>query len=268
MRLSFAQGEHAEFVLDSGTASLGSAPGNTLVVNGRDVAPRHARVTVDARGAVLDVLDANARTHVNARPVRERAILRAGDVLCLGSTLIALKADSDDLIETGLPPEQAVPPAPTTPARVVLRGVSGAHFGKAISVNGRLVVGSGADSGLVIDEARLAPRHALIENVDDAIYLRGIGAEGGGSVNGIPSRNAIVHPGDQLVFERSHFIVEAPGLPLRGERSSRAFAVTAERDAVTVEQRPGGSGNSAIGWLIGAAALIGLGLLLLFHRGL
>ena len=53
MRLSFANGEHADFVLESGAASLGHAQGNTLVLSAAGVAPWHARVTIDPRGAVL-----------------------------------------------------------------------------------------------------------------------------------------------------------------------------------------------------------------------
>src|SRR5512142_2797852 len=83
MRLSFLNGEHADFVVEDGVISLGSAEGNTLVLAGRDIAPWHARITVDRRGIVLEVLDFAARTHVNARPVREKALLRLGDVLVL-----------------------------------------------------------------------------------------------------------------------------------------------------------------------------------------
>jgi pSer/pThr/pTyr-binding forkhead associated (FHA) protein len=271
MRLSFANGEHADFVLDAGFASLGQADGNTLVLAGKDVAPRHARLSVDSRGIVLDVLDPTARTHLNARPIREKALLRCGDVLCLGTIAITVKMDRDELIETSLPSEALAPATSSSPARVILRGVSGSHFGKAIAVNSRLTVGSGADCGLVINEAHIAARHALIENVGDAIYLRNITAANGIAVNGVRVGNAIVHPGDQLEFERNHFVVEAPGLPLRGEvRASYAPAIdeafeAAEGAESALDRVPP---ERAIWWLIGAAALIALGLVLLIHRGI
>ncbi|MEO7325262.1 MAG: FHA domain-containing protein [Dokdonella sp.] len=271
MRLSFANGEHADFVLDAGVASVGHADGNTLVLIGKDVAARHARLSVDARGIVLEVLEPAARTHLNARPVREKALLRCGDVLCLGTVTIAIKMDRDDLIETALPPEVAVATASSSPARVILRGVSGSHFGKTIAVNSRLTVGSGADCGLLIRETQIAARHALVESVGDAIYLRNLAAPNGSTVNGVRVRNAVVHPGDQLAFERSYFVVEAPGLPLRGElRSNESLAGAESFDAVhdaasAIEPaRP----ERAIWWLIGAAVLIALALVLLIHRGI
>ncbi|MEO5624963.1 MAG: FHA domain-containing protein [Dokdonella sp.] len=271
MRLSFANGEHADFVLDAGVASLGRADGNTLVLVGKDVAARHARLTVDARGIVLDVLESAVRTHLNARPVREKALIRCGDVLCLGTVTIVVKTDRDDSMETTLPPEAPASTASASPARVILRGVSGSHFGKAIAVNSRLTVGSGADCGLVISEPQIATRYAMVENVGDAIYLRSLSASAGSMVNGVRVRNAIVYPGDQLVFERSHFVVEAPGLPLRGEvRSSESLAGAESLDTVpgadsAIEPAPA---ERAIWWLLGAAALIALGFVLLIHRGI
>jgi pSer/pThr/pTyr-binding forkhead associated (FHA) protein len=267
MRLSFANGEHADVVVDEGAASLGNAEGNTVVLSGRDVAAWHARLTVDERGIVLHVLDPTARTHVNARPVREKALLRCGDMLCLGKVMIALKADRDDLIDSRVPAETAVPPA-SYPPRVLLRGVSGSHFGKAIAVNRRLTIGRERGCDLVLDETRVAPRHATIEHVGDAIYLRETGPTEGTAVNGVRVSAAVVHPGDQLTFGHSHFIVEAPGLPPRGDAGA-AHAITEQFEAVGDEDAnpPPPRAQGAIWWLIGAAALIALGLGLLLHRG-
>ncbi|MEO5622184.1 MAG: FHA domain-containing protein [Dokdonella sp.] len=270
MRLSFANGEHADFLLEGGAASLGNASGNTLVLAGPDIAAQHARLTEDRRGVVLEVLDPAARTHVNARPVREKALLRCGDVLCLGKVTITLKADRDDLIETSIPPESVPPATAQSPSRVILRGVSGSHFGRTIAVNHRIVVGSGADCGLVMEEGQIVSRHASIENVDESIYLRNIGgARNGSMVNGVRVTDAIVYPGDQVAFERNYFIVEAPGLPARGQAradDAQPLDVVDDRQASGVAAPPRARG--AIWWLIGVAALIALALGLLIHRGI
>ena len=268
MRLSFANGEHADFVVQDGVATLGNADGNTVVLPRGEVAARHARLCADARGLVLEVLDPAARTHVNARPVREKALLRCGDVLCLGKVVIVVKAERDDVIETALPAPSSAVEGAAHPARVVLRGVSGSHFGRAIAVNPRLVVGRDPACGLAIDEAQVAPRHALIEQVGEAIYLRDLDSPNGVRVNGVRVRNAVIHPGDQIAFERSQFVVEAPGLPLRGEdRRDVERAITDSFDAVASAPAPAEAAHGAIWWLIGAAALIALGLVALLQRG-
>jgi pSer/pThr/pTyr-binding forkhead associated (FHA) protein len=268
MRLSFANGEHADYVLDGGTIELGNADGNTLVLHGAGVAPRHARVTVDARGTVLEVLDPAARTHVNARPVREKALLRTGDLLCLGRIAITLKPDHDDVIVTTVPADPPGETAAPGSGRVVLRGVSGAHFGKTIAVDGRLVVGRAASCGLVIDDAQAGQQHAAIENGGDAIWLRDLGSPAGTAVNGVRVRDAVIHPGDQLAFERCLFVVEAPGLPLRGQAAAAdAHAITEPFDAIAHAGSGRNGGHRGMWWLVGVAALLAVCLGLLFHRG-
>lgn len=271
MRLSFANGEHADFVVGDGVATLGSAEGNTVVLPRGDITARHARLSADARGLVLEVLDPAARTHVNARPVREKALLRCGDVLCLGKVVIVLKAERDDVIDTTVPPAASTAQGVLHPARAVLRGVSGSHFGRAIAVNPRIVVGRDPACGLVVDEAQVAPRHAMVEQVGEAIYLRDIDSPNGVRVNGVRVRNAVIHPGDQIAFEGSHFVVEAPGLPARGEdrhEVERAITDSFEAVADASAPAPADAAHGAIWWLIGVAALIALGLVALLQRGI
>ena len=273
MRLSFPNGEHADFVVEGGAISLGNADGNTLVLRGRDIAPWHARINVDQRGIVLEVLDFAARTHVNARPVREKALLRLGDVLCLGVVAMMLKPDRDDAIETALPEESQAEPESeeALPARVVLRGVAGSHFGRAIALKQRLTIGRAADCDIVVDDAQIAPHHATIETIDEAICLRDMGSGAGALVNGLRLKTAVLHTGDQIAFGRDHFLIEAPGLPLRGEVAAAAAAADAaaletpatvdDAQAATVDMR------GSIWWLIGAAALIALGFMWFLLRG-
>jgi pSer/pThr/pTyr-binding forkhead associated (FHA) protein len=128
------------------------------------------------------------------------------------------------------------------------------------------VIGSGAGSDLLLDDPRIAARHATLECEGERIWLRDIESVEGTLVNGVRVRNAGIHPGDQLGFDRSQFVVEAPGLPMRGEAGAVAGDehVDVPSGEGTIEPAVQGS----IWWLIGAAALIGLGLFLLVHRGI
>jgi len=269
MRLSFPNGEHADFVVEGGAISLGNADGNTLVLRGRDIAPWHARLNVDQRGIVLEVLDFTARTHVNARPVREKALLRLGDVLCLGVVAMTLKPDRDDAIETSLPaPAETGPEAgEPVPARIVLRGVAGGHFGRAIALRQRLVVGRAADCDIVVDDAQIAPHHATIEHIDESICLRDMGSGAGALVNGLRLKTAVLHTGDQIAFGRDHFLIEAPGMPPRGEVASTDADAAPSSETVEDTQPASGNSRGSIWWLIGAAALIALGLTWILLRG-
>jgi pSer/pThr/pTyr-binding forkhead associated (FHA) protein len=181
-----------------------------------------------------------------------------------------LKTDRDDAIQTALPAESDdTEDAPDgAPARVVLRGVAGSHFGHAIALRQRLVVGRAADCDIVVDDAQIAPHHASIESIGEAICLRDMGSGAGVLVNGLRVSTAVLHGGDQLAFGRDHFVVEAPGMPLRAEMASDGTSLDAGHDA---EISPGSAGpadtRGSIWWLIGAAALIALGLVWMLLRG-
>lgn len=266
MRLSFSNGEHADVIVESGVTGIGSAQGNAVMLAGGGVMPWHARLVLDKRGMVLEVLDRQARTHVNARPVFERALLRLGDVINFDAVAVTLKPDTDAFIDTQVPPEASLTDVSDEVGRVVLRGVSGAHYGKTIKVGQRLLVGSGG-SGLDLDEPGMAEQHAVIAASDEAIHLRDLGSTSGSEVNGIRVRNAVLCPGDQISFGRNRFVLEAPGYPARGQGmptpAHMAPAITQTIDAIQMADPVPAShddGGTGIWWLIAAAALIGLGI--------
>jgi len=148
---------------------------------------------------------------------------------------------------------------------VVLRGVAGSHFGRAIALNQRLVVGRAADCDIVIDDAQIAPHHATVENIDETICLRDMGSGAGALVNGLRLTTAVLNTGDQIAFGRDHFLIEAPGLPLRGEVAPAPQAEDAEIESLAAAMPTDSRGS--IWWLIGAAALIALGLVWILLRG-
>lgn len=285
MRISFPGKEQDDILVGAGETRIGAAADNNIVVGGSGVAAHHLRLRAGERGIELVVPDAQARTHVNTRPVREKAILRLGDVVSLGSVSFVLKPDHDVDIGSDIPPPapaSASAPAGGLPPRVLLRGLSGMRFGKIVPVRGRLVVGKGAQADLDLDEAGIAARHAAVEFTDETIVLRGLGAGATAQVNGIVVRDAVLRAGDQICFGRDRFLIEAPGLPQRTvqgtapvwqastdpaiTRTMRAIARADE--AAPANSAAGGrdadAGKNDIWWLIAAAAVIAAGLVLLF----
>src|SRR5215471_11245568 len=135
MRLHFPNKEHADLLVAPGDTTIGAAADNTLVLDRPGIAAHHASLNVGDRGFVLSVVDSSARVHVNARPVREKAILRLGDVISLDTLQFILKPDRDASIRTELPAatprtggDDAATRARNVPPKAVLRGVSGTYF--------------------------------------------------------------------------------------------------------------------------------------------
>lgn len=225
MRLHFPHGEQTDVLLREGETSLGAAASNAVVLKGEGVQPIHASLLHDRRGLTLIVREGGQATHVNARPVREKAILRVGDMVSLGHVLVAIKPDSDQYVTSRIPPKTSQDEVMSeqnnetryrmAPPKAVLRGVSGTYFGKVIPVSGRLTIGRGNDCDLVLDEPEMSRRHAMVEATPAGIWLRDLGSSNGTYVNGVQVRDAVLFTGDQLAFDRNRFLIEAPGTPTR-----------------------------------------------------
>ncbi len=296
VRLSFPQGEHRDVLVGNGETTIGAGASSTVVLPQAGVRELHASILVDQRGYTLRVHGPDARVHVNARPVREIAILRLGDVVSLGNVSFVLKPDSDDMVATGepVPVNTDTPPPPGTPAasgadtryrvqppKVVLRGVSGPYFGRVVPVHGRLTIGRGSECDLVLDEPEMSRKHATIEVGSGEIWLRDLGSANGTYVNGVQVRDTYLYGGDQIAFDRNRFLLEAPGMPVRratpGPRAAEpqrpnvtavmpAIRFEGDADRASQPQPPpvDANGGWSPWWLLAAAALIGIGIAVLF----
>jgi len=233
MRLHFPQSEREDVLLGEGETSIGSGSDCDVPLQGEGVQDLHVIVTADARGPILWVRSPGNWTHVNGRPVQEKAILRIGDCISLGAVSLVLRPDTDSSISNALPPaitpeDDMLPAGQETryrnsPPKALLRGVSGPYFGKVIGIPGRLVIGRGDDADLILDEPEMSRRHALIEVAADSIYLRDLGSANGTYVNGVQVRDALLYSGDQIAFDRNRFLIEAPGMRTRPDGSAEVL---------------------------------------------
>jgi hypothetical protein len=177
--------------LEDGLHAIGPAPdGGLRRVDGSGGDAR-VWIRVDRCGTWLAVVDGVRGVHVNGRPVRRCALLRAGDSVHVDGSEIVLTAP---VAAAG---EGAVAKAPqagdATDPRLVLRGLGGRHHGRSYTLGQARSLGSariGWEGGRVL----------LRAGGDEAV-----------SVNGIACREAVLRPGDQLAFAGGQrFVVEAP----------------------------------------------------------
>jgi hypothetical protein len=235
----------------------------------------------DRRGIWLRVPAGTQGVHLNARPVRRAALLHVGDLVCLEQVQIELRENDPARIDPRIP---SAPPLPlgenqrVSASRVVLRGRSGAHYGRSFTLTEPRVVGRAASCDIRIDDAALADRHAQFELHGDRVVLRSLAGGEFMAVNGIPVRDAVLSPGDQVVIDQHRFLLEAPGLPMRGQDGGRhgpSIAHTQTMQSVRPRGAPAsapsgagqdpaepppegkpGSDPGALWWLIAAAAVL------------
>jgi hypothetical protein len=177
--------------LDDGLHAIGRAPEGGLcrVEGGGDA---RVWIRVDRCGTWLAVVDGVRGVHVNGRPVRRCALLRAGDSVHVDGAEIVLTAPvaaaAGDAAATAPAPDDAVDP------RLVLRGVGGRHHGRSYTLGQARGLGS----------ARIAWE-------EGRVVMRTGPGEAPVVVNGTPCREAVLRPGDQLAFDTGQrFVVEAP----------------------------------------------------------
>lgn len=269
MKISFPGGERQDFLAAAGMVRVGSAPDNDIVLPAaRQVQAHHVELHFDARrGVTMSVTDRSAVVHVNGRPVREKAILRLGDLLAVGSVRLVMRPDVDRSEKPPKAAAEAEARSRYTPPRVVLRGVSGSYFGKVITLRAKTVIGRGNDCDIVLNEADMSRRHALIENTAEGLFLRDLGSVNGTFVNGTPVRDSVLKPGDQLAFDQNRFLIEAPGYLLQmpgDEAPVRTGVITQVHRPLVLPQNPVPAAenpepeNTAVDWIIMSAAVVTL----------
>jgi Inner membrane component of T3SS, cytoplasmic domain len=265
-RLRFSNQPHADLVLGAGVHGIGHVAGGMIgpIDATAGMGEALVQLCVDRRGVWMKLGQKARAVHVNGRPVRQMAMLRVGDAIYLeGAELLLLGLRS--AAATSLP--AAAPTSDEADARIVLRGVGGQYHGRSFTLSRPLLVGSGADCDIRIDDPAFAERHARIERNGDQVLLRDHGAGDGSMVNGELVRDAYLHPGDQVVFDaHQRFVVEAPGRP--GHARAPLAQTLDEIPGPAYEPRAESAPRNArrLPWLLLAALLIAVGLsaLLLF----
>ncbi len=241
MRIEFARGSHEPVAWSGGSLRIGSAADNDVCLAGDGVAAHHARLVCDGRGLVLEVEQGAGRVYVNARPVRERALLRLGDALGIGGRRLRLCADGVPT-RTGAATDGGIAiPA----ASAALRAVAGPLSGRAWALADRLELDAqgprtvpGRDVlTLTIGDRRVA--------MDATALTSAIGVR----VNGVATRRASLDDGDQLALGAHRFVLD---LCAPAEPAPLQIMPLAETEA------PASGLHRQMGWLVATAVVLAL----------
>lgn len=268
LKLRLADDHHSELPLGVGVHAVGPLDGR----GGQfglidDTQAARVRFCVDRRGVWLTVAEGGRGVHVNGREIRRLAMLRVGDAVYVdGVEMRVVGPEPPELPGAAL--QEAASDAIGDP-RMVLRGVGGQYHGRSFTLEHPRLVGRSPEADIRIDDPTFADRHARLDLVGDSIVLRDLGSAEGTLVNGEPMRDALLRPGDQVVFDAHHrFVVEAP---MRG-KGARDQAQERQANAAVAEEAAQATQPASpwrLPWLLLAAVAIAglLALLLLFGSG-
>ncbi|ODS63511.1 MULTISPECIES: FHA domain-containing protein [unclassified Arenimonas] len=222
MKLVFPNGEHPQVLLSHGVNRIGRSAEGAVVLSVDGVLERHCEIHVTGTGANLQVPDGGGEVSVNGKPVADIMALRAGDTIGIGpvqarfmvveaaravpaSAAAAAAADEEDTGATRV--RMAVP-------KYLLRGVSGAVFGKVFPVQGPVVIGRAAEADIPVAADEISRRHALVKPTQDGVSVEDLGSSNGTYINGKRVQQGFLKPGDELRLDAVRFILVAPGMEM------------------------------------------------------
>jgi len=222
MKLIFPNGEHPQALLNDGVNRIGSAPDSQVRLNLPGIAPVHCELSLQGSGVTLRVPDASNPITLNGKPIQGVMALRSNDMIGIGGVQArfvvvevargrsAPEADGDSG-STRL--RMAVP-------KFVLRGVSGAAFGKNYPVPSQVTIGRAPECEISIPSDEISRKHAQIKPISDGLSVEDLGSSNGTFINGQQVKQGILRPGDELRLDTIRFLLVAPGMEIPGAQKA------------------------------------------------
>ncbi|MGH8173225.1 MAG: FHA domain-containing protein [Rhodanobacteraceae bacterium] len=261
MKLIFPNGEHTPVAVEEGVMRVGSAADCAVVLALPGVAAHHCEIEVRGGQAVVRPLDAVAPTVLNGRQITQESPLKQGDLLLFSR--IGCRVTSDRAAPATMPPPSAVAPkkSPAEDARTrvrmtlpkfMLRGVSGATFGKTFALAGTMVIGRQHDSDIPVPAEEISRHHARLQVTPDGVLVEDMGSANGTFINDRRVKNGLLKPGEELRLDTVRFMLVAPGMDAR-QQSAAPRTETAK-----VEEKGGKTVGIVIAIIVVAAIAFGV----------
>lgn len=216
MKLVFPNGEHGQVLLNPGANRIGSDAQGAAVLQHDGILPVHCVIHLTSSGANLQVPAGAGPVAVNGKPIRDIMGLRSGDLLSIGSVMArfvvveeahAVSASESDEDSNATRVRLALP-------KFVLRGVSGAVFGKIFPITGPVVIGRAAECDISVPADEMSRRHALVKPTQEGLAVEDLGSANGTFINNKRVQQGFLRPGEELRLDAVRFILVAPGMEM------------------------------------------------------
>ncbi len=238
MKLVFPHGEHGQVLLSHGVNRIGSSMDGAVVLQKPGIHELHCELHVTATGANLQVPAGGGAVTVNGKPVTDLMALRNGDQIAFAGVtakFVALEAVRSAPANAGAAaapmPSMHDPDDDSGATRVrmaipkyLLRGVSGAVFGKVYPITGPIVIGRAAECDISVAADEISRRHALVKPTPEGLAVEDLGSSNGSFINGKRVQHGFLNAGDELRLDAVRFILVAPGMDMSATPPAKAAA--------------------------------------------
>lgn len=220
MKLVFPNGEHVQVLLSAGVNKIGSGPDNAVVLADPEISALHCEIHVTSTGANLQVPSGGGPVTVNGKPVPDIMALRGGDQIGIGPVVArfavveaARSAPAAGVVQ-GSDEDTGATRVRMAVPKFVLRGVSGAVFGKVFPVAGPVVIGRAPECDISVHAEEISRRHALVKPTQEGLSVEDLGSSNGTYINARRVQQGFLNAGDELRLDAVRFIVVAPGMEM------------------------------------------------------
>lgn len=265
MKLVFPNGEHVQVLLSPGLNRVGSGPGNAVVLTDPAISEVHCEIHVTSTGANLQVPAGGGPVSVNGKPVPDIMALRGGDQIGFGpitarfAVVEAARAASPAGAAVGSDQDSGATRVRLAVPKYVLRGVSGAVFGKVFPVAGPVVIGRAPECDISVHAEEISRRHALVKPTQEGLSVEDLGSSNGTYINAKRVQQGFLNAGDELRLDAVRFIVVAPGMEMAQQATRQ-----------TVGEPAAAAGNGMSKWvpiMLTAAAVLVMVALVMSRSG-
>ncbi|WP_223788661.1 FHA domain-containing protein [Marinicella meishanensis] len=247
MKLHFPHGDHADVDLQSGQYTLGSSEQADIRIEDKGLGSIHATITVDGSDCSVSVDNEARLISVNGKLVKSSKEVREGDLLIAAQVHMkampsgAVEEEEDDnrtRVRMALP-------------KFILRGVSGAYFGKTYPLRGSTIIGRHSECHICVNADGISRKHAQIDAEATGLVVTDLGSSNGTFVNGKKVEKADLSVGDELKLDNIRFLVQTPGMTdpaLEGASKDKpAKSSPTAQHAVPADS---GGGGGMLKWVI------------------
>ena len=257
MRLLFPNAEHAQIELGNGLHTIGSAANAKVKLFAPGVLANHCELQVNGETAMLSPVP-GAALSLNGAAITRSTEVRAGDVIQVADVRVRIVAvdkagagavpmvqkRQDDADDGRTRVRSALP-------KFMLRGVSGATFGKVFPLTGVTVIGRNPECDISIPTDEVSRRHAELRPSQDGVMVEDLGSANGTFVNDRRVTRELLKHGDELRFDQLRFQLISPGREMMGAAGASSSSASSNSSSNSNSAAPAaGGGISSTVWIV------------------
>lgn len=244
MKLHFPHGEHPDVMLENGAYTIGGDNAADITIEDKGLADIHLTITVQGSDYSVSIPSEASLVSINGKLVKDEKEVRAGDLLIASQVHMKLLDSSAKQPVAGDDGKTRIRMALP---QFILRGVSGAYFGKTYPLRGTTTIGRHSDCHICVNAEGVSRRHMQIDADATGLVIKDLDSSNGTYVNGERIKSRELQVGDEIRIDNIRFLVQTPGMgdptldQAGGKAKAKPKATVAEQDS---------SGSGAVKWLV------------------